>query len=79
MLSNELKGREESSFYLTSNRSLSEHHNYWHEVQVDMVWTIVNIEIILVRRDPQWEELCLPILKNHYLHELIPSVYIKES
>ena len=90
MLSKELKGKEEESFYLKSNRTLNEHHSYWHQVQAEMhavgtewvhfvVWTTVDIEIILVKRDPNWEELYLPMLKSFYLSELLPSVYIKED
>ena len=88
MLSKELKGKEGGSFYLKSNRTLNEHHSYWHQVQAEMhavgtewahfvVWTTVDIEIILVKRDPNREELYLPMLKSFYLSELLPSVYTK--
>ena len=87
----ELNGKEEKGgFYLTSEKKLTVNHNYWHQVQAEMVavgvnwahfvvWTTQGMEIVLVNRDNNWEQYFLPILKQFYLHELMPKCYTEEK
>ncbi len=90
-IASELKGKEErSDFYLTSSKKLNQGHGYWHQVQAEMVavgvswahfvvWTTVDMLIVRVERDPEWESRYVPMLKMFYLEELLPTCYTKES
>ena len=87
----ELGNKEEKdSFYLTKCKKLQTRHNFWQQVQAEIVavnvswahfvvWTTKDICIITVEKDPEWEQKSLPVLKNFYINELIPSCYTRED
>ena len=90
MIGAELKGKNEvKSFYLTAEKELNKNHQYWHQVQGEMVaacvswahfvvWTNVDCKILYVEKDPLWEETFVPILSAFYLNDLLPSCYVQE-
>ena len=71
-------------FYLTEAKTLNPAHNYWHQVQAEMValdvlwahfvvWTIKDMLIVHVSRDPEWQEQNVPLLSDFYLNQLLPT------
>jgi len=91
IIDTELNGKEEKdSFYLTKFIKMQKNHNYWHQVQAEIVavnvswahfviWTTKDIGIVRVERDLDWEKVSLPILEHFYINELLPSCYIRED
>ena len=76
VIDSELKGKDKSSFLLTTTRDVNKIHPYWHHIQGEIgatgvswahfvIWTIMLI--IEVDRDHFWESTFVPILKSFYL------------
>ena len=91
MVEVELKGKESvKGFFLTKEGSLNPEHNYWHQVQAEMVaadltwchfvvWTTKEMKVVEVQRCNSWMQKCLPKLKAFYLNELMPQCYTAEQ
>ena len=90
MIEAELKGKSEvKSFYLTAENELNKSHQYWHQVQGEMVavgvswahfvvWTNVDCKIFHVEKDSLWEDNFVHMLSDFYLNDLLPSCYVQE-
>ena len=91
MVQAELGAKESTkAFYLKNNLTLNHEHNYWHQVQGEMaasntewahfvIWTIKELKIVSVQKDPKWVATNLPKLQNFYINELLPHFYSREE
>ena len=91
MVAEELKGKDKKkSFFLTATKELNKEHNYWHQVQAEIltanvtwahfvIWTTVDCAILRIEKDLAWEAKYVPMLKEFYLNDLIPTCFLKED
>ena len=77
-------------FFLDENLQLNRSHDYWHQVQAEIValethwahfvvWTTKDILVILIYKDDAWAEENLPKLKSFYLQQLLPVCFTTEK
>ena len=91
MLQDKLKGQENAaSFFVTKKGELKEAHNYWHQVQGEMVaanvswahfviWTTKELKVIYVSRYNGWAETNIPKLTEFFIREFLPRCIEKKS
>ena len=90
MIKNELGEKEENKdFFLKFEGTLSQRHNYWHQVQAEIlatnvnwadfvVWTSKDLKVIRILKAENWGPTNIPKLINFYINVLLPNCYMSE-
>lgn len=76
--------KKTSNFYLKRDRTLNENHNYWHQVEGEMIsanatwahfviWTTKEVKAFYVSQSTSWAETNIPKLKDFYANEFLPQ------
>ena len=74
IMKEEVENKTTSNFYLKRNGTLNENHNYWHQVQGEMIssnatwahfviWTTKEVKAIYVSQSTSWSETNIPKLR----------------
>ena len=84
IIEKEVGNKTSNNFYLNSDGTINERHNYWHQVQGEMtaanvtwahfvIWTTKELKYISVCQNISWAETNISKLKDFYINEFLPT------
>ena len=84
IMKEEVENKKTNNVYLNPDGTLNENHNYWHQVQGEMlsananwahfvIWTTKELILVYVNRSTSWAEANIPKLKHFYANDFLPK------